>query len=153
MSSLSPPAHSVRPDAGFSMLEVLVAFAILATSIMYAFTTIGQSSALDHELAQREIALRAAHAQVEALISFDHEGDVQNFVDYWTDPANANFEVEGLEPVPPADPLAAQFPNVGRIDVDASDPQRVRVDVRLAWEHLGTGRTLGIPTTVTEILR
>lgn len=148
-----PHTHAGRrpTQGGFSLVEVTLAMTIVALGAMATSATMLTTAEVDEEIRSRSRALEAALAKVEEVTAYDHEGDMQNLIDHYTDPSNASFVVPGLEAPTTAVAVGAVAGSNGFISVDATDPLRVRVTVMVSWRSRKGTRTIAIPTTITEV--
>jgi len=127
-----------------TLIEVLVATALIGIGTLSALTTMVGSAALDEELRERSAAVRAATSRMSEVLAYDYGDDLDVFVAHWTGAAAATFDVDGLEP------LAGQ-PSCGAVEVDDSDPERVIVTVAVRWRSRKGDRSFEMPMVVTEI--
>jgi Tfp pilus assembly protein PilV len=130
-----------------TIVEVTLAMTVITIGALSAISTLTQSSSLDGDLKERSIALRAAMSKVESIVAYDYNDKIINLVNYWQQPANSTFTVEGL-----AAPLVAGLPAPhGSITFDNSDPLRLGVTVTIEWRtRQGQPRTFTLPRTLTE---
>ncbi len=147
-----PPRELRRGEAGMTLVEVTIAVAVLGIGALVSLSVMGSTAQVDEEMRERATALRAALTRVETVMAYDYGDDIQDLIDYWTQPANASFTVEGLAP-PAAGvvDLPNEAPAHGSIAVDATDPQRILVTVSVAWSGRRGQRSLALPITLTEI--
>jgi type II secretion system protein I len=96
-----------RFRAGFTLVEVVIALAILAFALFGAISVISYTSRMNQASRERMLAVRAAERKIEQMLSYgdDLDGMFRQFRQHvegmeWE-------QVDGLEPVDPA-PLAPQ---------------------------------------------
>jgi Tfp pilus assembly protein PilV len=133
-----------------TILEVMIAMTVIAVGALSAVSTLTRSSALDSDLRERGVALRAAMSKMESVVAYDYNNQITNLVNYWTQAANSTFTVEGL-----ANPVAANGASQphGAIAFDTTDPQRIRVTVTVNWQtRQGQARSFSLPRTLTEVV-
>jgi hypothetical protein len=124
----------------------MIAVAVLAVGAFSALSTLTGSSALDEELKERSIALRAAMTRMESIVAYDYDDDIDNLVNYWTQQPNAAFTVEGL---------GTPGPNVphGSVAINSADPLRIVVTVTVNWwARGGQAKTLSLQHVMTEVV-
>jgi prepilin-type N-terminal cleavage/methylation domain-containing protein len=162
-------------ESGMTLFEIAVSMVILAIGASATLVTMTTTSGVDSSVNERAVALRAAHSQMERVRSFDYGSDIQNFIDYWSDPNRSTFAVDELRSPDPdavtkvlaggesinlASPshnstnLAAvteSSPAPGVILLDTSDPLRVKVEVTVVWRTRSGYESLSLPMTLTEI--
>jgi len=132
-------------EGGFTIVEAMIAIAVLAVAAFSALTTLTSSSALDEDLKGRSVALRAAITQMESVMAYDYSDDIGNLVTFFTQPANSTFNVDGL-----AAPAAGAQ---GAIVLDTTDPDRILVTVTVRWStKTGAARALSLQHVMTEVV-
>ena len=114
------------------------------------------TSEVDNELKERGIALRAAMSQMERILAYDYQGDVNNLVTWAATPSVASFTVDDLKPAGSAGAASAgalgSSVGQGTVAVDTTDPDRISVTVTVAWQgRRGSARTLTLPVTLSEL--
>jgi len=81
----SPRVTSLRPQSGFSLLEVIIATAVLAGSAMVLISLIGMGTRFGSKAEQRSLALNAAQTILEEYLinasSDDSDSEVTGVVD------------------------------------------------------------------------
>jgi len=159
--------------AGMTLFEVMVSVAVLSIGALVAVASMTTTSQVDAAISDRAVALRAALAQMEKVKSFDYGSDFQDFIDHWTDPANATFTVDALA-APVAEfrdkPLGTtggtnytqsggtgsttygSAPPQGQVVCDATDPNRVEIRIAVNWKGKAGNETLSIPMTFTGVV-
>ena len=145
---------SVRcSEAGFTLIEVVLALVVVSVGALVTFSTMTTTANVDEGLHERGIALRGILAAQERVLAWDYEGDIQQLVDHFSDPANATFEVEDLTP-PEGGMLAPGFPvegGLGTIAWDASDSDRLVLTVTVAWQSRKGPQSMSLPRIITEV--
>jgi prepilin-type N-terminal cleavage/methylation domain-containing protein len=150
------PATSVgraRPHAesGMTIVEVMIAMAVIAVGALSALSTLTGSSALDDELKERAVAVRAAMSKMESIAAYDYNNQITNLVNYWTATAQQTFSVEGL--AAPVAQNGTALPH-GSIAFNTADPNRIRVTVTVSWTtRQGQTKTLSLPRVFTEVIK
>lgn len=124
---------------------------VVAVGVLSALTSLTSSVALDEELAQRSVALRAAVSRMEAVLAYDYATGPEELVAYWSDPARSTFDVDGLRR--PASEDGGEPPPCGAVSFDATDPVRIGVTVTVSWRSRGGSRSLSLPTTITAVVK
>ena len=152
---MSNPTSTLRrgaasAESGMTIVEVVLAMTVITIGALSAISTLSQSSALDGDLKERSIALRAAMSKVEVIAAYDYNNNINNLVTFWQQPANSTFTVEGL-----AAPLVAGVPEPhGSIAIDTSIPFQIGITVTVNWRtRQGQARTLVLPRTLTEYIK
>lgn len=136
-------------EAGFSLIEVMIALMFLAGSTLVLLSVLAQTSENDEQNRERTIALHAAMAQMEIVLAYDDDEDINNFITQWTTPGNSTFTVDELN-----SPDAVGAPAPGTITIDATDPTRVGVTILIRWEsRRGHTQQISLPFTKTETLQ
>jgi hypothetical protein len=127
---------------------------LISIGALCTLSTMLTSSALDEELRERATALEAAAGVLEAIRCFDYGTDIQNLQNHWSDPANAVFEVPGLPPRFAGSPGSGvtQLPQ-GAVQVDSSDPERIRFMVQVSWRARRGDRSITLSSVHTEVER
>ena len=144
-------AQEPRPQGtedGLSLIETIIAMGVLATASLMPLSTMVTATHVDAEIQQRSVALRVALARLEAVLAFPYGDEIESFVQYWNAPTNASFLVPELDGVGEEPGVAA-----GSIQIDTTDPLRMRIEVAVEWKHRGASRRLSLPTVMTEIVR
>jgi len=128
-----------------TIVEVMLAMTEITIGALSAISTLTQSSSLDGDLKERSIALRAAMSKVELIAAYDYNDKISNLVNYWQQPANSTFTVEGLAP-----PIVGGLTTPhGSITFDTTDPLRLGVTVTVEWRtRQGQARTFTLPRTL-----
>jgi Tfp pilus assembly protein PilV len=148
-TSSTKTRHAKGPpsaESGLTIVEALIAVAVLAVGAFSTLTTLTSSSALDENLKERSLALRAVMSRMESVMAYDYDDDIDNLVNFWTQPANSTFAVEGL---------AGPAKNVdgGSVAVNTADPERIVVTVRVDWtSRSGEAKSLAIQHVMTEVI-
>jgi prepilin-type N-terminal cleavage/methylation domain-containing protein len=138
-------------EGGMTIIETMIAMVVLSVGALSAISTLTKSTALDDDLKERSIALRAAMSKMESIVAYDYNDQIANLVAYWQLNANKDFTVDGLKPQ--TAPNGAVQP-VGSIAFDNTDPQRIVATVTVNWvTRQGLARTLSLPRTVTEVVK
>jgi prepilin-type N-terminal cleavage/methylation domain-containing protein len=144
--SLRSSAPRSEREGGFTVVESMIAIAVLAIAAFAALTTLTRSSSLDETLKERSLALRAAMSKMESIAAYDYSDDITNLVTYWSQSANKAFVVEGLR-------APAGTANHGAITINNADPLRIVFTVTISWlTRDGQARTLSLSETLTEII-
>jgi type II secretory pathway pseudopilin PulG len=129
-----------------SIVEALIAIAVLAVGAVSALTTMTGSRALDDEIRERSLAVRSAMTRMESVMGYDYDGDIDNLVNFWTQQPNAWFTVDGLAP-------PAGGGQGGAVAINTADPQRIVVTVTVNWTtRAGEARTLALQHVMTEVI-
>ncbi len=138
-----------RDDGGFTLIEVLLSLTIMTAGALTLLSVMATTSENDEQNRQRATAVQAAYAQMEEVLAFDDDEDIDNFIAQWTNPANSTFTVGELQ-----SPDVAGAPAPGTIVLDATDTERVLVTVTVRWQtRQGQARTVSLPFTKTETLK
>jgi prepilin-type N-terminal cleavage/methylation domain-containing protein len=141
-----PTAPDHAAESGMTLVEVMLAITVLAVGAFSALSTLTSAMALDEELKERGVAMRAAMTKIESIVAYDYNNNINNLVTYWNQGANNAFTVEGLKAQNGA-------PNHGGVTVDVSDPSRIRFTVTIRWQtRHNQARTLSLPVTLTEVV-
>lgn len=132
-----------------------MAMIVVSLGALTALSCLLTTNEVDVEVKERGIALRAAMSQMERVLSYDYQGDVQNLVTWATDPSIATFTVEDLKPAGNAAGmgLVAQANGQGTVALDVTDPERILVTVTVNWQGRKGPRSLSLPVTVSELAR
>jgi len=138
------------------MVEVTVAMIVVTLGALTALSCMVTTSEVDNELKERGIALRAAMSQMERILAYDYQGDVNNLVTWAATPSVASFTVDDLKPAGSAVAASAgalgSSVGQGTVAVDTTDPDRISVTVTVAWQgRRGSARTLTLPVTLSEL--
>ena len=151
------------PASGFSLIEVLAALSFLAFGALVVMSTMAKASGVDAVNRDRAEAIRAGMMKMNEVISHDDGGDFQNFLDYWSDPVNASFEVDGLQApssmgeeyalASPAQGIVESGAALGQVDVDTTDPNQVIVTVTVQWEGQLGSSAISLPYLMTEVVK
>ncbi len=128
---------NAQADHGLSLVETMVAMAVLAMASLGAVSSLLMTAGVDEALRERTIALRAATSRMESILAYDYGDDINNLVTHLAQPKETFFQVAGLSSPELTDlSLAAQAkvpagetPQSGLVDVDATDPQRIRATI------------------------
>lgn len=108
-------------QGGFSLLEIMIALAILSFSMMAILTMVTTASATQQAARESEIAKEAAMAQVAKvrMAGFDAVAGFQG----------ASFVVEGL-----SDPARSDKKARGTVAIDGSNPDLLQIVVTVTWK-------------------
>lgn len=147
---------------GMTLLEIMIAIVVLSVGAAVTLGTMTTTAKVDATMDQRAIALRAVCSQMERIRGYDYGTEFQDFIDHWSDPSNATFEVEGLH-APSSEyggtkaggtvlQAGARGRASGSITVDASDASRVGVTVTVAWQGAHGAETASLPMTFTGVI-
>jgi Tfp pilus assembly protein PilV len=135
-----------KSEAGTSIVEVMIAITVIAVGALTALSTLTGASALDEDIKERSVALRAALSKMESIAAYDYSDQITNLTTHWTTSPNSTFAVEGLAA---AGGGAAQ----GTIAFDTTDALRIRATVTVNWvTRNGAPRALSLPRTFTEVI-
>ena len=142
-------ARPGRDEAGFSIIEVLIALTFMTAGALTLLSVMATTAENDELNRERAVATRAVLAQMEEVLAFDDDGDIDNFISQWGDPANQGFTVADLR-----SPDVSGAPAPGTVTIDATDSSRVAITITLRWtSRLGRTRQRSLPFTKTETLR
>src|SRR5262245_20830028 len=137
-------------ESGMTIVEVMIAMAVIAVGALSALSTLTGSSALDDELKERAVAVRAAMSKMESIAAYDYNDQITNLVNYWSATAQKTFNVEGLAPPIGANGIAK--PN-GLIEFNTADPMRIRATVTVSWlTRQGQAKSISLPRVFTEVV-
>jgi Tfp pilus assembly protein PilV len=129
-----------------SLVEVMLALTVLTVGAFSALSTLTSAMALDEDLKERSIAMRAAMSKIESIVAYDYNNDINNLVNYWNLAANNSFEVEHLK-------AQNGLPQQGSITIDTTDPDRIRLTVTIRWQsRQNQARSLSLPIILTEVV-
>jgi type II secretory pathway pseudopilin PulG len=129
-----------------SLVEVMLALTVLTVGAFSALSTLTSAMALDEDLKERAIAMRAAMSKIESIVAYDYNNDINNLVNYWNQTANNSFEVEHLK-------AQNGFPQQGSITINTTDPDRIRLTVTIRWQtRQNQARSLSLPIILTEVV-
>ena len=134
-----------------TLIEVLVALTLVTFGTLAVFSGLLTTSVVDSELRDRGIALRAGLSQIERVLTFEHEGEMQNLLDAFHGGGQDVFSVPDLRPTDAAAAAGANDAQ-GTIALDTTDPERVRVLVTVEWKTRQGERRLALPATMTEVV-
>lgn len=147
---LRKEAKEESSQSGTTILEVMIGITVLAVGALAALSTLTSSSALDDDLKERSTAVRAAMSKMEAIAAYDYNDQITNLVNYWSLPANKDFQVDGIAPLPGAGGLPSPH---GSISFNTADPDRIQVTVTVSWlTRHGNTRSFSLPRTMTEVV-
>ena len=155
-------ARNGKSDHGLSLVETVAAMAVLAIASLGAVSSLLMTAGVDEALRERTIALRAATSRMESILAYDYGDDINNLVTHLAQPEETFFQVAGLSSPELTDlSLAAQAkvplgetPQSGQVEVDATDPQRIRATIRVNWRsRSGEARSVNLPMTISAVER
>ncbi|MFT7619994.1 MAG: type II secretory pathway component PulJ [Planctomycetota bacterium] len=133
-------------ESGFTIVEVVMALSLMAVGMLSLLGTMSSAGQADEAVRKRSLAFDAAHGIIQGVIADSQERGIEDFVNWWGDPANQTFTVEGLE-----NPLVDDVDALAIVTIDATDPERVAVQVLVSWSDAGRTEQLIIPYTLTGL--
>lgn len=155
-----PERYPKPRERGMGLVEVVSALAVLTLAALGVVSGLFNTAKVDESLRERNVAMRAATSQMELLLAYDYEGNIQNLVDFLAQPVQQTFQVESLKS-PRASALEQSMLALnpvggnlkcGYVNVDASDLQRVRMNVSVHWtSRTGEDRRFTLPMTVSAV--
>lgn len=125
------------------LLEVFIAILVIGIGATSALSSMLTAKTLDEELAQRDIALKAAVAQMERVLNYANDLDL--LMDVCSQPEFATFTVRDLA-------RSGRGPGTGTVVVDRPVPSDVNIQVTVSWISPRGPRSLAIPMFLTETL-
>lgn len=130
-----------RRTEGFSLVEVVIALAILTIALCGCIATITYTSRMNQSARERMLAMRAAERKIEEMLSLGDFTEIYN--KYFLQQEGVGWEVvDGLEPVdpaplpPPNDQKAYVYPSW--TNKAAPPPRRAVLFVRFPLSDDGT---------------
>ncbi len=122
-------SHLTRSDSGFTLPEVMVAFAILAISLGVLFSAVGTAVGARERIGARSMALRIAQNEL-ALLEIRQD---------WTPGTYSSFTVDGgfgvvlsIEPLAQDDTVTVRhsYVSVNEVKVEVSWGEEQSIDLR-----------------------
>lgn len=135
-------------ESGFSIVEVVMALALLAVGTLSLLGTMSSAGQADEAVRKRSIAFGSAHGVLQEVIADSRVKDFDDFVAWWSDAANQTFSVQGL-----SNPLVAGVDALAVVTIDAADVERVALTVSVSWLDGRRTETLTIPYTLTGLVQ
>ena len=117
-------------QGGFSLLEVVVALAVISIALLAMLTMMLNTSNLKEVGRQRSLAMQAAMAKLEELKAQDFDTIVPN---YGPGGAQNSFDVDGLRD--------GNNDAQGVITIDDTNPDLLDLTIIVTWEGIG-GKSL-----------
>lgn len=134
--------RAARKNLGFTLMEVVIALAILAIALFGAISVITYTTRMNMSTRERMIAMRAAEKKIEQMLSCR---DLQELYDKFKDQSEGYGweQVDGLEPVDPApiDPPPLNGPYPSWINKTLPPPRRPILFVRFPLNAAGSAIT------------
>ena len=124
-------------NQGISLLEVAIAISVLGVVALTLVGSLALGARAEQEMHDYNMALWTAQSEMERVVAWP------DFTTIATQFDAQEFAVVGLEPV-----VAGGFP--GAIVVDDTDPDMLRVFVRVEWMEAGQFHSLEVATSVAN---
>ena len=118
---------------------------LLAVAALIPLSTMATASRADTAVRQKGAAMRAGSAVMETVLAYDYGEDIDDFISHWSDAGNATFTAPELAVLAGADAQAV-------VTIDATDKQRIGIQVNVAWTHAGESRQLVLPMIMTGVV-
>jgi len=127
-----------RSPRGMTLVEIIIALAVIAVAILGAVSLVSFSMGQDHEAKERMQAMDAAKSVMERIQEASYDNIFTNFNGF-------AFDVGMLLP-----PDGDADGRVGRVVVNNSDPELLDVQVFVEWRTLRGKTGLSFRTLITR---
>lgn len=125
-------------DGGMSLLEIIIAMAIVAIAVVGALSLVAFSTGTDQAAKERMIAMDNAKTVMEQIQNTAYDDIFTNFNGY-------AFDAGNLRPVD-----GDSDNKVGRVVVDNTDPELLNIQVLVEWNGMNGNTDVRFRTLMTR---
>lgn len=131
-----------RPSrAGFTLVEVMIALALIALGVLIALTMITTSSMQSEISKEQAIGFRACQDVMEALMSMDRDTLLAQMNWQTANNQASTFTVPALNSANPPTGTYSVIDVTRTINASATTTQLVQLQVRLIWKNVNVTLT------------
>lgn len=127
--------------AGFTLVEVMIALALIALGVLVALTMITTSSMQGEISKEQAIGFRACQDVMEALMSMDRDTLLAQMNWQIANNQASTFTVPALHSANPPTGTYSVIDVTGTINSSATTTQLVQLQVRLIWKNVNVTLT------------